>query len=84
MTPKTLNGILAADYPFQTHAVVEVGCVKDLQQLCQKTKITCPADYVEVESIPSIAEVNKEIKMEVINTIKKHFKCHLYLECQIK
>ena len=31
-----------------------------------------------------MAEVNKEIKMEVVNTIKKPFKSDLNLQCQIK
>ena len=62
---------------------VEVG-VEDLQQLCLKTKITCPADYIVGDNIPSIAEVNKEIRMELVNTIKKPTKHELNLECQIK
>ena len=66
---------------------VEVRCAEALQLLCQKAKITHPADYLVVNNIPSIpsmAEVNKEIKMEVVNTIKKPFKSDLNLQCQIK
>ena len=63
---------------------VEVRCAEALQLLCQKAKITCPADYLVVNNIPSMAEVNKEIKMEVVNTIKKPLKSDLNLDCQIK
>ena len=63
---------------------VEVGCVEDLQHLCLKTKITCLPDYIVVDNIPSIAEVNKEIRIELANTIKKPTKRDLNLECQIK
>ena len=63
---------------------VEVECAEDLQQLCQKAKITRPVDYIQLDNIPCIAEVNKEVKMEVINTIKKPTKSKLNLLCQIK
>ena len=63
---------------------VEVRCAEALQLLCQKVKITCPADYLVVNNIPSMAKVDKEIKMEVVNTIKKPFKSDLNLQCQIK
>ena len=63
---------------------VEVGCVEDLQHLCLKTKITCLPDYIVVDNIPSIAEVNKEIRIELANPIKKPTKHELNLECQIK
>ena len=65
---------------------VEVGCAEALQLLCYKSKIKIlrPADYIVVNNIPCKAEVNKEIKMEVVNTIKKPFKSDLNLECQIK
>ena len=64
---------------------VEVGCAEDLQQLCQKVQITRPVDYIQLDNIPSsTAEVNKEVKMEVINTIKKPTKSKLNLQCQIK
>ena len=63
---------------------VEVECAEAMQLLCQKAKITRPADYLVVNNIPSMAEVNKEIKMEVVNTIKKPFKSDLNLQCQIK
>ena len=63
---------------------VEVECAEDLQQLCQKAKITRPVDYIQLDNIPSTAEVNKEVKMEVINTIKKPTKSKLNLLCQIK
>ena len=43
---------------------VEVRCAKALQLLFQKAKITHLADYLVVNNIPSVAEVNKEIKME--------------------
>ena len=60
---------------------VEVRCADALQLLCKKAKITSPADYLVVNNIPSMAEVNKKIKMEVVNTIKKP---DLNLQCQIK
>ena len=63
---------------------VEVGCAEAFQLLCKKAKITPSADYIVVKNIPSMAEVNKEIKMEVVNTIKKSFKFDLNLQCQIK
>ena len=63
---------------------VEVRCAEILQLLCQKVKITHPADYIVVNNISSMAEVNKKIKMEIVNTIKKPFKSDLNLECQIK
>ena len=63
---------------------VEVRCADALQLLCKKAKITSPADYLVLNNIPSMAEVNKEIKMEVVNTIKKPFKYDLNLQCQIK
>ena len=63
---------------------VEVRCAEALQLLCQKAKITRPADYLVVNNIPSMAEVDKKIKMEVVNTIKKPFKSDLNLQCQIK
>ena len=63
---------------------VEVRCAEALQLLCQKAKITHPADYLVVNNIPSMAEINKEIKMEFVNTIKKPFKSDLNLQCQIK
>ena len=65
---------------------VEVRCAEALQLLCYKSKIKIlrPADYLVVNNIPSMAEVNKEIKMEVVNTIKKPFKSDLNLQCQIK
>ena len=63
---------------------VEVKCAEALQLLCKKAKITPSADYLVVNNIPSMAEVNKEIKMEVVNTIKKPFKSDLNLQCQIK
>ena len=63
---------------------VEVGCAEALQQLCCKIKISRTADYIVVNNIPSIAEINKEIKMEVLSTIKKPTKSKLNLECQIK
>ena len=63
---------------------VEVRCAETLQLLCQKAKITRPADYLVVNNIARMAEVNKEIKMEVVNTIKKPFKSDLNLQCQIK
>ena len=63
---------------------LEVGCAEDLQQLCQKAKITRPVDYIQLDNIPSTAEVNKEVKMEVINTTKKPTKSKLNLLCQIK
>ena len=63
---------------------LEVGCTRDLLQLCQKAKITRPVDYIQLDNIPSTAEVNKEVKMEVVNTIKKPTKSKLNLQCQIK
>ena len=63
---------------------VEVKCAEAMQLLCQKAKITRPADYLVVNNIPCMAEVDKEIKMEVVNTIKKPFKSDLNLQCQIK
>ena len=63
---------------------VEVRCAEALQLLCKKAKITSSADYLVVNNIPSMAEVNKEIKMEVVNTFKKPFKSDLNLQCQIK
>ena len=48
---------------------MEVRCAEAMQLLCQKAKISYPADYIVVNNIPSMAEVNKEIKMEVVNTI---------------
>ena len=63
---------------------VEVECAEALQLLCKKAKITSPADYLVVNNIPSMAEVNKEIKVKVVNTIKKPFKSDLNLQCQIK
>ena len=60
---------------------VEVGCAEDLQQLCQKAKITHPVDFIQLRNIPYTAEVNKEVKMEVVNTIKKS---KLNLQFQIK
>ena len=65
---------------------VEVRCAEALQLLCYKSKIKIlhPADYLVVNNIPSMAEVDKEIKMEVVNTIKKPFKSDLNLQCQIK
>ena len=63
---------------------VEVRCAEAMQLLCQKAKITQPPDYIVVNNIPSMAEANKEIKMEVVNTIKRHFKSDLNLQCQIK
>ena len=63
---------------------VEVERAEALQLLCKKAKITRPADYLVVNNIPSMAEVHKKIKMEVVNTIKKPFKSDLNLDCQIK
>ena len=63
---------------------VEVRCGEALQLLCQNAKITRPADYLVVNNIPSMAEVNKEMKMEFVNTIKKPFKSDLNLQGQIK
>ena len=63
---------------------VEVRCAEVMQLLCQKVKISHLADYLVVNNMPSMAEVNKEIKMEVVNTIKKPFKSDLNLQCQIK
>ena len=65
---------------------VEVSCTKTLQQLCQKAKIKTahPADYIVVDHISSTAEVNQEIKMKIINTIKRFTKSSLNLQCQIK
>ena len=62
---------------------VEVGCAEALQQLFCKIKIIPTADYIVVNNIPSIAEINKEIKMEVLKTMKPT-KSKLNLECQIK
>ena len=66
--------------------VVEVRCAEALQLLCYKSKIKIlhPADYLVVNNIPSMAEVNKEIKMEFVYTIKKPYKSDLNLQCQIK
>ena len=63
---------------------VEARCAEALLLLCKKAKITPSADYLVVNNIPSMAEVNKKIKMEVVNTIKKPFKSDLNLQCQIK
>ena len=63
---------------------VEARCAEALQLLCKKAKITPSADYLVVNNIPSMTEVNKKIKMEVVNIIKKSFKSDLNLECQIK
>ena len=63
---------------------VEVRCAEALQLLCKKAKVTHLADYLVVNNIPSMAEVDKEIKMEVVNTIKKPLKSDLNLDCQIK
>ena len=63
---------------------VEVGCAEALQQLSCKIKIIPTADCIVVNNIPSIAEINKEIKMEVLKTIKKPTKSKLNLEFQIK
>ena len=65
---------------------VEVRCAEALQLLCYKSKIKIlhPADYLVVNNIPRMAEVNKKIKMKVVNTIKKPFKSDLNLQCQIK
>ena len=63
---------------------VEVGCAESLQLLCQKAKIRCLADCIVVDNVPSMAEVDKEIKMEVVNTIKKPFNSDLNLQCWIK
>ena len=63
---------------------VEVECAEDLQQLCKKAKITQSADYIVIDNIPYTAEVNKEIKMEVVNTITKPSKQKLNLDCQVK
>ena len=63
---------------------VEVRCADAFEVLCKKAKIISPADYLVVNNIPSMAEVDKEIKMEVVNTIKKPFKFDLNLQCQIK
>ena len=63
---------------------MEVRCAEALQLLCKKAKITLPADYLVVNNIPSMGEVNEEIKIEVVNTIKKPFKSDLNLQCQIK
>ena len=62
---------------------VEVECAEALQLLCQKAKLTCPMDYVVVNNIPTTAEVNKEIKIDVV-TIKMPTKSNLNLECHIK
>ena len=63
---------------------VEVGCAEALQQLCCKIKIIPTTDCIVVNNIPSIAVINKEIKMEVLKTIKKPTMSKLNLECQIK
>ena len=63
---------------------VEVRCAEAMQLLCKKAKITHLADYVVVYNIPSMAEVDKEIKMEVVNTIKMPFKSDIHLQCQIR
>ena len=65
---------------------VEVESAEALQLLCYKSKIKIlhPADYLVVNNIPRMAEVNKKIKMNVVNTIKKPFKSDLNLQCQIK
>ena len=63
---------------------VELRCGQAMQLLCKKAKITPSADYLVVNNIPSMAEVNKEIKMKVVNTNKKPFKSDLNLQCQIK
>ena len=63
---------------------VEVRCAEALQLLCKKAKITPSADYLVVNNIPSMAEVNKDIKMKVVNTNKKPFKSDLNIQCQIK
>ena len=72
--------------PVEADMGVEVRCAEALQLLCYKSKIKIlhPADYLVVNNILSMAEVNKEIKMEVVNTIKKPFKSDLNLQCQIK
>ena len=36
---------------------VEVGCANDLQQLCQKAKITRPVDFIQLDDIPSRVEI---------------------------
>ena len=59
---------------------VEVGCAEALQQLCCKIEIIPTTDCIVVNNVPSIAEINKEIKIEVLKTIKKPTN----LECQIK
>ena len=65
---------------------VEVKCAEAMQLLCYKSKIKIlhPVDYLVVNNIPSMAEVNKKIKMKVVNTIKKPFISDLNLQCQIK
>ena len=63
---------------------VDVGCGEALQQLCQKARIIQSADYIVVDNIPCTAEVNKEIKMEIVNTLTKSTKLKLNLDCQIK
>ena len=63
---------------------VEVTCAEALKLLCKKAKITPSADYLVLNNIPRMAEVNKEIKMEVVNTNQKPFKSDLNLQCQIK
>ena len=63
---------------------VEVRCAEALQLLCKKAKITPSADYLVVNNIPSMAEVNKKIKMEFVITFKKPFNYDLNLQCQIK
>ena len=62
---------------------VEVRCADDLQQFCQKAKINHPVDFIQLDNIPSRVEVNKEVKMEVVNTTKKPTKSKLNLDCQI-
>ena len=69
--------------PVEEDMGVDVECAETLQLLCKKAKITPSANYLVV-NIPSMAEVDKEIKMEVVNTIKKPFKSDLNLQCQIK
>ena len=60
---------------------VEVKCAEALQLLCKKAKVTYLSDYLVVNNISSMAEVDKEIKMEVVNIIKKPFKSDLSLQC---
>ena len=63
---------------------VDVGCAKALQQLCQKSKITCPADYTVVDKIPSIIEIHKEVKIGVVTIVLEPTKSNVNLECQFK